>query len=150
MKKCHICLRILPIKNFFKHNIMKEGYRNECKNCMNDQSKVHRRTLRGKWTTAKKKAQIRGLSFSITFERYKELMAFGCYYCGTLLVGTYGTNLDRINNEIGYANENVVPCCPMCNRIRHVYLTVDEMLAVAKLLKSMRNKHFFRSEDEPR
>lgn len=139
---CKICHKTQPIERFFRHHLTKDGWRNECKSCMNVQGKAHRLTLQGKWTTAKKKASIRGLCFTITFERYKELMAYGCYYCRGMLLGIYGTNLDRINNEEGYTNENVVPCCPMCNRIKHTYLSVDEMLAVAKLLKEMRNRHY--------
>lgn len=141
---CKVCLKKQSIDNFFRHHLTKDGWRNECKVCMNVQGKRHRLSLRGKWTIGKKKASLRGMAFTISFERYKELIAFGCYYCKVSLFGVYGTSLDRINNEIGYVNENVVPCCPMCNRIRHTYLTVDEMLAVAKLLREMRNKHYVR------
>ena len=29
------------------------------------------------------------------------------------------SGLDRINNEVGYTRQNVVPCCIICNRAKN-------------------------------
>jgi hypothetical protein len=56
-------------------------------------------------------------------ENYELLINKSCYYCSNKL-GTktiYGAGLDRLNNDLGYELNNVVPCCTFCNYIRGFY-----------------------------
>lgn len=49
--------------------------------------------------------------------------------------------MDRIDNNIGYTYNNVLPCCGTCNKIRGDRLTVDEMKYVMeKLIEYRKNK----------
>lgn len=70
-------------------------------------------------------ASKRGLCFELTKEDVRILTSRNCFYCGVepgnLSKSKYGTGsysyngIDRMNNEIGYIKQNVVPCCKMCN-----------------------------------
>ena len=66
----------------------------------------------------KKDAFRQDLSFDIPKEVFLSLIKEPCYYCGDQ---TELNGLDRVNNNIGYAEENVVPCCTMCNRAKRDY-----------------------------
>ena len=74
----------------------------------------HRHTIKGKYSGLKCQAKVRGLEFTIPFVEYIQLMNKPCIWCGISLPTT-GGSLDRINSELGYTLENVVPCCPQCN-----------------------------------
>jgi hypothetical protein len=53
--------------------------------------------------------------YGLTLDKIRELISNPCIYCGeTELQMT----LDRINNEIGHIENNVVPACIRCNLIR--------------------------------
>jgi len=77
----------------------------------------------------KKSAKIRGLSFEITRDKFREMTHRECFYCGeypsTLHMGTKTVNggylyngIDRVDNSKGYTNDNVVSCCVICNRAK--------------------------------
>lgn len=71
-------------------------------------------------------AKNRGYRFDITKEEFRVLIAKNCHYCGgepsnifkavkrTLVYN----GIDRIDNQLGYAIDNCVPCCKVCNRAK--------------------------------
>lgn len=75
----------------------------------------------------KRKAQKRGLIFSLTRAEFKKLTKQPCHYCGAepahvatprgkARTGNYIYNgIDRLDNSMGYIVDNCVPCCKMCN-----------------------------------
>lgn len=78
-------------------------------------------------------AGYRGHDFALSKEEFRELTKSSCYYCGaqpgqvkkaTSGGGSNGdyvyTGVDRVDNDIGYVAGNVVPCCAVCNRAKHV------------------------------
>ncbi len=77
----------------------------------------------------KSRAKQRGYDFLLTIEIFKELTQKNCNYCGiepsqiiqrSWLNGSYMFNgIDRVNNSIGYLEENVVPCCKHCNMAKY-------------------------------
>jgi len=80
----------------------------------------------------KRRAIENKMSFSINLEKFKDLTSQNCFYCGSepekeisenyskLLKGKYKYNgLDRVNNNIGYEIDNIVPCCFTCNRAKY-------------------------------
>lgn len=67
-----------------------------------------------------KRANKRNLLFELTFEEFSELVIKECYYCHHK-VDTEVNGIDRINNSLGYTLENSVPCCEICNRMKHEY-----------------------------
>jgi hypothetical protein len=73
--------------------------------------------------TMKANAARRALRWDITDEALRTLLSQDCHYCGgppsnvsASVGGVFTYNgLDRVDNELGYCLENVVPCCIACN-----------------------------------
>jgi hypothetical protein len=72
-------------------------------------------------------ARNRGHTYNLDRERFRELTKMRCAYCGAEpsqrhhpVVGVNGAyvymGIDRIDNDKGYEEGNVVPCCGICNR----------------------------------
>lgn len=80
---------------------------------------------------SKTSAHKRGKSWNITDDKAKELMTSPCHYCGLIELGVRVNGIDRVNNEIGYEEGNVVPCCKLCNYFKKDY-TVEQFLGHAK------------------
>jgi len=96
----------------------------------------------------KKTAQYTKREFSITKEQFKQLTSSNCTYCNSPPKNVrishskasaeaikhekyFYNGLDRVNNNIGYIIENVVPCCTTCNLFKH-NLELEEFLEHAK------------------
>jgi len=84
-------------------------------------------------------AKTRGYSWALTKDQVKLITHQPCYYCSVKPSqkaanqsghnGTYIYNgLDRLNNELGYVIENVVPCCSACNKAKNT-MTQDKFKA---------------------
>lgn len=74
-------------------------------------------------------AKRRRLIFDLSSEQFYTVTKQNCYYCGAepskphnrggIISGGYIHNgLDRLNNDIGYVQGNVVACCTLCNRMK--------------------------------
>lgn len=80
-------------------------------------------------------ATKRGLEWSLTSERFRELTSQPCHYCGKPPVqvkspgrcnGPYPYNgVDLRDTTRGYVNGNVVPCCKECNYAKRNLSEVD-------------------------
>lgn len=80
-------------------------------------------------------AKQRNLSWDISPELFLELINSKCHYCGlepqfkerhlwnTTKSGYY-TGIDRVDSNLGYNKQNVVPCCSTCNMMKNK-LSVD-------------------------
>lgn len=73
------------------------------------------------------RARRKNLEFVLSKDKFKELTKMNCYYCGeepSQIVGKdriypYVYNgLDRLDNSKGYTEDNVVPCCGTCNKMK--------------------------------
>jgi len=81
----------------------------------------------------KKGATKRDLTFELTREKLLDLFSSNCSYCGkepSQIVfndtkenseGYIYTGIDRIDNTLGYTNENVRPACKTCNMLKYTY-----------------------------
>jgi len=75
-----------------------------------------------------RRAQTRGLLFSLTKEEVKHISKQPCTYCGDLPSmskvnrggnGAFVYNgVDRVDNAIGYTIANSAPCCKVCNQMK--------------------------------
>lgn len=100
-----------------------------------------RNNTKNKFTNLKSEAKRRNYSMNITFIEYENLMSKPCYYCGCSLKELTGGCLDRIDNNLGYEIDNVLPCCGICNKTRHNAWTVAETKVMIKAALEYRNKH---------
>jgi hypothetical protein len=73
-------------------------------------------------------AKQRGYTFNLDRNLFKKLTKQNCYYCNsepkTIIkhrkaIPYIYNGIDRLNNEIGYEEFNVVPCCKFCNQAKH-------------------------------
>lgn len=77
---------------------------------------LHRR-LTGRFSSGKTQAKRREVPWALSLDRYVELIAESCHWCGGELNET-GTGLDRLDNRLGYVEGNVVPSCWHCNTLK--------------------------------
>lgn len=80
------------------------------------------------YRTYQRGAKNRNYEFNLTFEQVDSIIQQNCHYCNEEPVEnkgdqvyTYGqgvfkrNGIDRLNNNLGYTLNNVVPCCDKCN-----------------------------------
>jgi hypothetical protein len=80
-------------------------------------------------------ATKRGLEFNISLEWYLENgWKKKCYYCG----GDTQDGLDRIDNSVGYIENNLVPCCINCNRAKATITQKDFLLMCVSVVKNLK------------
>lgn len=101
-------------------------------------NKKYSKTFDGRFAKIKLQAKYRNKPFNLSKEFYKELLEKPCYYCNRLYDG--GIWADRIDNSLGYYEDNILPCCGSCNQIRCIHLTVEEMKIAMEAVLSFRNK----------
>lgn len=91
----------------------------------------------------------KGRQFTLSIERFRELVTGACHYCGvpprvtskdTVKTGireevrrkwasrTPRNGIDRVDNSLGYADGNVVSCCAVCNRAKRE-MSKDEFIS---------------------
>lgn len=68
-----------------------------------------------KFKEYKRGCEKRGLNFDLSFDEFKTYWRSKCFYCGGE-IETIG--LDRVDNNRGYSNDNIVSCCWDCNRLK--------------------------------
>ena len=91
-------------------------------------------------------ARKRKYSFNLTKSQFISLISMRCYYCneepsnsireGQKELFLY-SGIDRKDNAVGYSEDNCVPCCAVCNKMK-MNLSITEFLKQIK--KIMTNK----------
>ena len=87
----------------------------------------------------KESANKRNISFSLSFKKVKQLLtAKKCHYTGipflqSKVTQTLGRSIDRIDNELGYHDDNVVASSIMFNSLKSNLSLAD----LTKALKSV-------------
>lgn len=119
-----------------------------CKECLKPFTKAAKKRMEAKgnlsmrFQRVKSRCKARGIEFTLSKEQWKELIVKPCYYCGKDLSSIKkGSALDRMDNNIGYLPDNVVPCCESCNYIKGDQLTVEEMKAAMEAVMKIRKKN---------
>jgi hypothetical protein len=98
------------------------------------------RAIPYRYSTLRIAARKKGMGFDITEKDHAEMLSRPCHYCRSPLNET-GHGMDRKDTTQGYLIDNVVPCCVVCNRMKNVFLTYEEMLMVVATLKAFRAKN---------
>ena len=63
----------------------------------------------------KRNARNRGFKWGLAEEDVRTLTSLSCHYCGR---EGNRIGIDRVDNNVGYELNNVVPCCIQCNRAK--------------------------------
>jgi hypothetical protein len=99
----------------------------------------------------KKGAKKRGLEFSLSKEMFREITKQNCFYCGKepsqimsnkCNNGDYIYNgIDRIDSNLGYVDNNVVPCCYTCNFMKGSMKYADFYNAIIQIYNNLGDKN---------
>lgn len=127
--------------------------------------KVSYKTLYAQYVAG---ARYRDLVFDLSFDKFCEIVNKSCSYCGEKRkynvyagqdriryanrnsISQEGINraeifvsgVDRIDNEVGYTQENSVPCCSKCNILKRNLSVVDFIFQVEKI-----HNHFIQGKE---
>jgi hypothetical protein len=85
-------------------------------------------------------ATSRNLEFNLSFDYVKKLLEYDtCYYTGVPFTedGAHARSFDRLDNDKGYINGNVVACTIDINGKKN-NLTVDEIICLYKKLAHLK------------
>ena len=80
----------------------------------------------------KSNAKKRELDFNLTIAEFALFWQKPCTYCGTEI---HTIGLDRIDSDVGYSIENIVPCCSRCNEMKNNRSTNEWMDDMIRILK---------------
>lgn len=84
------------------------------------------------WNHYVKGAKKRGIDFTISKTNFNELIILPCFYCNYTVSGEVN-GIDRIDNNKGYIEDNVVSCCQTCNTLKgsqHPQEFIDKINAI--------------------
>jgi|SRR5208282_1302396 len=83
----------------------------------------------------RRNARPRGFEFSLTRTEIEDIVVRPCHYCGydSSFVG-----IDRVDNSKGYVQENIVPCCKICNHAKSDLSLSDFLAWAQRLAKTQR------------
>jgi hypothetical protein len=93
------------------------------------------------------KAKHSGLPFTLSRERFMALIVRPCVYCGASLgncctASASGdflyTGLDRLDSTRGYEEDNVVPCCTVCNLAKRSRTRLEFMVWIDRVYNYVR------------
>lgn len=132
-KKCYFCNELKEIAEFHHNKCTADGYTNMCKECS-------RHTVERRYKNYKQGAKSRDLDFNLSKEEFDEITKMPCKYCGEysgVFLGVYFCGIDRIDSNIGYVKDNVVPCCEICNRMKLDYKFDDWVNKMKKILNHL-------------
>ncbi len=150
VNRCYICRKLLPMSEFHKTSKNRPGgLTNECKTCASNRQKglyKGMRRLRIQYQVIARRAKRQSTPFHITFEDFckweKKLDRYDsriCPYCGLTVKESKafqqlrgkkrlcGFTVDRIDNTKGYSLENIQRICFLCNAIKGLWFTSQEM-----------------------
>lgn len=99
--------------------------------------------LRNVFCSYKGKCRRKNIEFKLTEDEFFSLTKQNCYYCGEApanLHGKIGFNgsclyngIDRVNNNLGYTSDNVVPSCKKCNLAKRTLSKEEFIKLVVKI-----------------
>jgi len=84
------------------------------------------------WNHYVKGAKKRCIHFELTKTLFESLILQPCFYCGYKKEGEVN-GIDRLDNNKGYCEENVKPCCQSCNDMKgsqHPIEFIDKLCAI--------------------
>lgn len=129
-KKCSVCNITMKVSEFHFRNKKRNLHHSSCKKCRNSLEKATKIKPVRKFKEYIYEASRRSIKFDLTFDEFKSFDKKQCEYCGDSLkfIG-----LDRINNDLGYSLDNVVPSCFRCNHIKSIYSKKDFLNQINKI-----------------
>ena len=164
-RKCRTCLTEQPTSNFWKQSNRRDGLQTECKACNTSRqrkwvsaNRERYRELNNSATRTKRKssperqilwsararAKKRGLEFNLTVEDI--MIPAVCPVLGIPIIHYLGDgdgarrpespSLDRINNDLGYVQGNVIVISWRANRLKND-ASIEELRAIVRFYEQL-------------
>lgn len=130
-KTCIKCAeRRKVIRSSQKYKIRKKLYYQNNKDKAAIYGYEYRRSSIGRYKKTKKAVVRRGIEFCLSYEEYDKKISEPCHYCEDFFPRVEaGIGLDKLNNNLGYTNDNTVSCCEICNKLKNDIFTPEETKA---------------------
>lgn len=136
-KLCPMCGKFKEILNFPINSRRVDGYSEYCAECINySLGKRYARYIRS--------AKNRKIKFTISKSEFDYITKQPCAYCGgysTTYQGVKINGVDRINSELHYTTDNIVPCCTICNKMKLDYTKEEWIHHMKKILTYLEESH---------
>lgn len=131
-------IRSVQLKSLKTTGIETRTLKKKCGNCIakeNKESKSEHTKIASlfKYVTNKTQARKEGkIDFNLSIEEYSKIIKENCIYCGMKPNNKFRfkhksgddyllyQGVDRIDSNGNYTINNVVPCCDICNKGKHV------------------------------
>lgn len=118
------------------------GYRGDSRQWQKSEAgrqakKRYESSPKGRYHSFCHEAKRRKLSVSIDFSEFEILTSQLCFYCKGFSPEKTYCGLDRIDSNLSYASNNVVPCCSICNRMKLNHSISDFVEHIRKILKNL-------------
>lgn len=97
-------------------------------------------SLKGRYGTYRLHASERGLTFDLTLEEFSTITSQKCHYCNEFTINKNYCGVDRVRNNEGYSLTNCVPCCTMCNLMKHTHNQQEWIEHMKKVLNNIKSK----------
>lgn len=97
------------------------------------------RTKKDSYQSYKSKSIRRKIDFQLTENEYNNIINQQCYLCGQQNTVTHHNSIDRVDNDIGYINENCKSCCKVCNYLKRDYPYEDFINRITKIHENREN-----------
>lgn len=118
---------------------------------------VPEEAIKRKYNEYVRSAKKRSIEFSLSIEEFVSICSSECIYCGEmpreilrnttvsgswtkLKTGVFMHGIDRIDSSLGYIEDNVVPCCWLCNQSKNDMSLEDFKSLIARQYKNMFNQ----------
>jgi hypothetical protein len=95
------------------------------------------------WLAYKNTSRRKDVFFDIDFDSFLKLIFNPCHYCDAPAEHSKNfyrqkvkyNGIDRKDNFRSYTSDNIVSCCPTCNKIKSNVLDYQEMLVLRPALR---------------
>ncbi len=128
---------------------LKQGSSTQCKKCANVSSGLKNRLPPFKylWNRLVRSAECRDIHCNITYEQFIKFVELKqCHYCERTLNwyvsskqgNSLACQIDRMDSNKGYVEDNCVVCCKFCNSIKNTFISYALMIKIGQLIKEDR------------
>ncbi|AGE54739.1 hypothetical protein PBCVKS1B_638L [Paramecium bursaria Chlorella virus KS1B] len=118
LKKIRENQRTYHAENQESINKRKQTYYVDNSEKMKKKDRLRNATVHRKFAYYENNARKRSIPFDITEEFVGVLTDQDCFYCGDKTSTAVRNGIDRLDNTIGYLEENCRSCCGVCNNMK--------------------------------
>lgn len=147
-KCCQKCGKLIPLDELIKTS--RGDISLYCKHCFEQRKQVensrdkrdrgYRTNVEVQYYEYTRQSKKRDYEFLLSKEKFENLLTSNCHYCGVTRK-KYLVGIDRLDNSKGYIEDNVVPCCKICNMMKN---TLNEATFILMCAHIAHNNNFLK------